>query len=168
MSQRNTIARRNTTQIREFDNEMRNQFPDIFDILIRIERLLQRNRVVSNNEIIQNVRQNLIETAQNLFVIWRTAEYNMRVRILYVEAVRAMGLLFENTHPALEVYSDDVRDQANINMICELNNWILNNQPQPLVVGDNDYSDDSGDEYDINASHGGRKRKSRKTRKSRK
>lgn len=168
MSQRNTIARRNTTQIREFDNEMRNQFPDIFDILIRIERLLQRNRVVSNNEIIQNVRQNLIETAQNLFVIWRTAEYNMRVRILYVEAVRAMGLLFENTHPALEVYSDDVRDQANINMICELNNWILNNQPQPLVVGDNDYSDDSDDEYDINASHGGRKRKSRKTRKSRK
>jgi hypothetical protein len=168
MSQRNTIARRNTTQIREFDNEMRNQFPDIFDILIRIERLLQRNRVVSNNEIIQNVRQNLIETAQNLFVIWRTAEYNMRVRILYVEAVRAMGLLFENTHPALEVYSDDVRDQANINMICELNNWILNNRPPPLVVGDNDYSDDSDDEYDINASHGGRKRKSRKTRKSRK
>ena len=168
MSQRNTIARRNTTQMREFENEMVNQFPDIFDILIRIERLLQRNRVVSNNEIIQNVRQNLIETAQNLFVIWRTAEYNMRVRILYVEAVRAMGLLFENTHPALEVYSDDVRDQANINMICELNNWILNNQPQPLVVGDNDYSDDSDDEYDINASHGGRKRKSRKTRKSRK
>lgn len=168
MSQRNTIARRNTAQIREFENEMRNQFPDIFDILIRIERLLQRNRVVSNNEIIQNVRQNLIETAQSLFVIWRTAEYNMRVRILYVEAVRAMGLLFENTHPALEVYSDDVRDQANINMICELNNWILNNQPQPLVVGDNDYSDDSDDEYDINASHGGRKRKSRKTRKSRK
>ncbi len=147
---------------------MVNQFPDIFDILIRIERLLQRNRVVSNNEIIQNVRQNLIETAQSLFVIWRTAEYNMRVRILYVEAVRAMGLLFENTHPALEVYSDDVRDQANINMICELNNWILNNQPPPLVVGDNDYSDDSDDEYDINASHGGRKRKSRKTRKSRK
>ncbi len=168
MSQRNTIARRNTTQIREFENEMRNQFPDIFDILIRIERLLQRNRVVSNNEIIQNVRQNLIETAQSLFVIWRTAEYNMRVRILYVEAVRAMGLLFENTHPALEVYSDDVRDQANINMICELNNWILNNQPPPLVIGDNDYSDDSDDEYDINASHGGRKRKSRKTRKSRK
>ena len=168
MSQRNTIARRNTTQMREFENEMVNQFPDIFDILIRIERLLQRNRVVSNNEIIQNVRQNLIETAQNLFVIWRTAEYNMRVRILYVEAVRAMGLLFENTHPALEVYSDDVRDQANINMICELNNWILNNRPPPLVVGDNDYSDDSDDEYDINASHGGRKRKSRKTRKSRK
>jgi hypothetical protein len=162
------MSRRNTTQIREFENEMRNQFPDIFDILIRIERLLQRNRGVSNDQIIRNVRQNLIETAQSLFVIWRDAQENVRMRILYAEAVRAMGLLFENTHPALEVYSDDVRDQANINMICELNNWILNNRPPPLVVGDNDYSDDSDDEDDINASHGGRKRKSRKSRKTRK
>jgi hypothetical protein len=155
-------------QIREFENEMRNQFPDIFDILIRIEGILQRNRVVSNDQIIRNVRQNLIETAQSLFVQWRDAQDNMRMRILYAEAVRVMGLLFENTHPALEVYSHNVRDQANINMICELNNWILYNRPPPLVVGDNDYSDDSDDEDDINVSHGGRKRKSRKSRKTRK
>jgi hypothetical protein len=160
------MSRRNTTQILEFENEMRARFPDIFDILIRIERLLQRNRVLSNSVIIQNVRQNLITTAQSLFVQWRDVQENMRMRILYVEAVRAMGLLFENTHPALEVYSDDVRDQANINMICELNNWILNNMPEPLV-NENNYSSDDG-EYDINASHGGRKRKSRKTRKTRK
>ncbi len=163
------MSRRNTTtqmEIDAFENQMVNQFPVIFDILIRIERQLHRG--VSNDQIIRNVRQNLSITGRIAQTDLITAQENTLTRILYAEAVRAMGLLFENTHPALEVNSHNVRDQANINMICELNNWILNNRPPPLVVGDNDYSDDSDDEDDINASHGGRKRKSRKSRKTRK
>jgi hypothetical protein len=138
------------------------QFSDILNTLIRAEDLLPIQRTERRGllEPMERVRQNLINTAHQMrldrfdvvpgVVVWGIATIHEQNEIIYNEAVRIMRLLFQNTHPELELYTNNVRDQEKINIICELNNWILHNKPDIVNddSGDEDDDDSGDDDYD--------------------